>query len=123
VKTCPFCAEQIPDDATRCPYCDSDLTATSQPVATSQPAPAGPQPMVGERVGPQPVVGQGAIAFSHSGTTYLLGWGPSFFGIWNRNVPGGASRTFARTDEGWREAWLEYTRMESNFVPVTPPSS
>jgi hypothetical protein len=68
-------------------------------------------------------VGEGALAFSHSGTTYLLGWGATFFGIWNRNVPGGPARTFPRTDEGWRDAWLEYARMETNFVSVPPPQS
>ena len=44
-------------------------------------------------------------------------------GIWNRNAPGGPERTFPRTDEGWRDAWLEFTRIESNFVPVTPQPS
>jgi hypothetical protein len=116
VKTCPYCAEQIPEDALRCPYCQSDLTepAGAAPVTASATAPAS-HPA-------RRVVGEGALAFSHSGTTYLLGWGTTFFGIWNRNVPGGPQRTFPRTDEGWREAWLEFTRIESNFVPVTQSS-
>src|SRR5207248_5735753 len=111
-----------PDDALRCPYCQSELSAPAAAPATasaSAPPPASvPAPQPAQRV-----VGEGALAFSHSGTTYLLGWGTAFFGIWNRNAPGGPERTFPRTDEGWREAWLEFTRIESNFVLVTPQSS
>src|SRR5690348_9637484 len=105
MRKCPFCAEQIPDTVTRCPYCESDLTGS--PPAGEQPAAApnspDPSPVTGWATGgstepasgwatgqpsaPPPgqpsaprAVGEGAIAFSHSGTTYILGWGSTFFG-------------------------------------------
>jgi hypothetical protein len=114
VRKCPYCAEQVPDDVVRCPYCDSDLSAHPATVGSAGPA-------EGSSTGR--VVGDGALRFSHSGTTYLLGWGASFFGIWDRNVGGGAVRMFPRTDDGWRAAWLEYTRMETNYVAVTDGES
>jgi hypothetical protein len=66
------------------------------------------------------VVGQGALAFSQTGSRYLLGYGQDFFGIWDRNTAGGPVQRFPRTDDGWREAWLAYARMEPNSAPVPP---
>lgn len=33
MKTCPYCAESIPDAAAQCPQCQSDLTAAAPPLA------------------------------------------------------------------------------------------
>jgi len=75
-----------------------------QPAA--QPAPAGPR------------VGEGALRFSHSGTRYILGFGADYFGIWDREQPGPAILRFARTNQGWDEAWNRFTAWEPRSMEV-----
>jgi hypothetical protein len=104
VKTCPYCAEQIQDEAVRCRWCGSDLTGG----ALQLPASPSATPRVEDEV----------LQFSHSGERYLLGYGTDFFGIWDRQAPGGPVRRFPRTDDGWREAWLAYVAMEPHRAEV-----
>ncbi len=49
---------------------------------------------------------------------YLLGYGRTFFGIWDRQSPDLPVERFARDDSGWAAAWSRYTQMESNFTEV-----
>ncbi len=92
MRTCPFCAEAVPADAAVCPCCASRLSEAA--------------------------VGEGAEQFSHSGSRYLLGYGPGIFGIWDRQVPGGPVRTFPRTDEGWVAAWTAFEALEPNSAGI-----
>jgi hypothetical protein len=58
------------------------------------------------------------VQYTHSGTRYLLGYGRSFFGIWDRQNPAAPVERFPRTNEGWESAWRRYTQIETNFSEV-----
>jgi hypothetical protein len=59
-----------------------------------------------------------ALQYTHSGTRYLLGYGRSFFGIWDRNAPNTPTEKFPRDDVGWQQAWQRFTSLETNYTEV-----
>jgi hypothetical protein len=69
----------------------------------------------------RPHVGEGALRFSHSGARYLLGFGTDYFGIWDREEPGGPIARFQRTDGGWRQAWLRFLGLEPHPAEISLP--
>jgi hypothetical protein len=106
MKRCPYCAEEILDEAIKCRYCGSLLTA--------EPASGLPEPP--SAFGPQDT--DEALQYTHSGRRFLLGYGRDFFGIWDRERPAQPVSRYPRTDDGWRAAWLAFSAQEPYSTEV-----
>ena len=95
VKRCPYCAEEIQDEAIKCRYCGMDLSQTA-------PAPASAS----------------TVSFTHSGYRFVLGQGLTEYSIWDRQAPAEPIARYELSEAGWASAWRDFAAREPQAVGV-----
>lgn len=132
MKTCPYCAEEIKNEAVRCPHCTSWLVTEVPAAALAAPAGVAAEPpqalQRSETASPssaptQPAASPSAppqvkVEFTHTGERYVLGYTQDHFAIWDRQSPAEPIERFPRTDEGWRQAWQRFAAIEDNWMDL-----
>lgn len=95
---CPVCGHSNPPDARFCARCGTQLDRI-----------LGAEPSGGPALPPPP---PGPVTITHRGNAYAIGYGDTFYGVWN--VRGGSPlERFERTEVGWQLAWAHFQQLES----------
>jgi hypothetical protein len=67
---------------------------------------------------PPPSRSDEALQYTHSGDQYLLGYGETYFGIWDRANTDAPVARFPRTSEGWQAVWRRYADLQPTYSDV-----
>jgi hypothetical protein len=93
-------------------YGQQAATPQAQPAAAAAPAAATPAAGAAPAAQAAPTIEPArtqspspALTFSHEGPRYILGYSNEYFGIWDKASPGPPVARYARTEQGWQEAW------------------
>jgi predicted component of type VI protein secretion system len=115
--------------ATRCEVIgEASGSSTARPIPTAAREPAVAEPS--SRADPVPELTAAAhpddpapsppagVVLTHVGDRFVIGYAPSFCGIWERRSPAEPVQRFPRTDDGWADAWLLFSSWEPLVRPV-----
>jgi hypothetical protein len=104
---CRSCGRINDDGAAFCQYCGQNLGAVASAPPASPPA---------ELEAPAPGTGVPSQAaeyqVSHRGRMFGVGFGPTFYGVWDLRVGGAPVAWFDRTPMGWEAAWRRFQELE-----------
>ncbi|HXJ62576.1 MAG TPA: hypothetical protein VNN79_02375 [Actinomycetota bacterium] len=109
MKRCPFCAEEIREEAIKCRWCGMMLDGSDATWVAGAP---------GQAQWPPSPPSEEALQYTHSGQRYLLGYSATTFGIWDRQGSDSPVERFPRTTEGWNAARARFTELEPHSVEV-----
>lgn len=109
MKRCPFCAEEIREEAVKCRWCGMMLDGSDATWVAGAP---------GQSPWPPSPPSEEAQQYTHSGQRYLLGYGATSFGIWDRQGSDTPIDRFPRTAEGWEAARTRFSELEPNSIEV-----
>jgi hypothetical protein len=109
---CRSCGRINDEGAAFCQYCGHALGAARS--ASTASAPAGTdaaEPEASAQVAGAP--GPPAeYLVTHRGRSFGVGYGPTFYGVWDLRVGGAPVAWFDRTPVGWEAAWRRFQELE-----------
>jgi hypothetical protein len=66
---------------------------------------------------------QSPPSYTHTGQRYVLGHTGEAYGIWDRSNPAAPTWSFPRTQDGWAQAWSQFSAVEPQAQPVGGPAA